>query len=393
MIESFSFAATPHIHCGAGEAARLPALAASLGSRVLVVTGRRSFEDSPACQKLWQQLQTELDCHRYVVSGEPSPSVIDQAVAEYSDTGIDCVIGIGGGSVIDAAKAIAGLLQGQGPIMDFLEGVGAGKLYQGSTLPWIAVPTTAGTGSETSKNAVISDIRCDGFKKSFRHESLVATHIVLDAELTLSCPKDVTVACGMDALTQLMESYVSLNANPMTDALAWSGLTRIRWALPVVFEDGNNLSARSDMLYASSMSGLTLANAGLGSVHGLASPLGAFYPIPHGVVCGTLVAEATRINIQAMKAREISNPALQRYAHIGRLFAQNPELNDEQSQHFLVSQLEQWCALMALPKLGQFGVKEADIPNICDNISGGSMGTNPIRLTNEELTTLLRSRI
>jgi len=392
VIAAFAFAATPHIHFGQGSASKLPELAAAYGHNILLVTGNRSFDDSPACQRLLAQMQATLSCERYIVSGEPSPKVIDAAVQQFSGQGFDCVVAIGGGSVVDAGKAIAGLLQGQGSILDFLEGIGS-AVYAGSTMPWIAMPTTAGTGSETSKNAVISDVRADGFKKSFRHASLVASHIILDPELTLSCPPEVTAACGMDALTQLLESYVSKKSNPMTEALAWSGLVRIRQALPAAFADGDDIAARSDMLYAASMSGLTLANAGLGSVHGLASPLGAFYTIPHGVVCGTMVAEACRINIDAMKAREPANPALAAYARVGRLLSQNQGLNDEQAHTALIQQLDEWIAVMAIPKLASFGVHSSEIPLIRAHISGGSMGTNPIVLSDDEIACLLRARI
>jgi len=257
----------------------------------------------------------------------------------------------------------------------------------------IALPTTAGTGGETSKNAVLSEIGSDGYKKSFRDEQLVARHIILDPELTLSCPKDVTASCGMDAFTQLLESFVSSNASTMSDALAISGLEKVNVSLLLAVLDGNNINARSDMLYASSISGLTLANAGLGSVHCLASPLGAFYPIPHGVVCGTLLSEAVRINITAMLDREHKNSALGKHAKVGRLFCKEAQLSDHDALNALIDQLQQLTEQLEMPLLSTYGVNEADFTKIITNISGGSMATNPVKLTDTEIRELLYSRL
>ncbi|MDX8407439.1 MAG: iron-containing alcohol dehydrogenase, partial [Mariprofundaceae bacterium] len=289
MLNSFSFASTPHSHFGVGSRDGLIDIVQGYGDRVLLVTGSRSFDALPVYQQLLKELQASCQVERVRVSGEPSPQLVDDAVKTFHAWQPAAVVAIGGGSSVDAAKAIAGLLPSGDSVMNYLEGVGEGKLYQGHATPFIAMPTTAGTGGETSKNAVLSVIGREGFKKSFRHEALVPAHNILDPELTVSCPPEVTAACGMDAFTQLLESYVSCKANPMTDALCLSGLQRIRSGLLQAFRQGEDLSARADMLYASSISGLTLANAGLGSVHGLASPLGAFFPIPHGVACATLL--------------------------------------------------------------------------------------------------------
>ena len=392
-MTSFFFASTPHIHFGSGARSKLPEIIRSYGKKVLLVTGAKSFDASEICQETFSALQQEFDIHRIQISGEPSPEIVDGAVAEYKNFSPDCVVALGGGSVVDAAKAIAGLLPTGDSVMLYLEGVGHGKIYLGPSAPFIALPTTAGTGGETSKNAVLSEVGDDGFKKSFRHEKLVAKHIILDAELTLSCPKAVTAACGMDAFTQLLESYVSTNANLMTDALAISGMESVRDSLITAVDDGESLRAREGMLYASSMSGLTLANAGLGSVHGLASPLGAFFPMPHGQVCGTLLHEATDLNIRAMREREPDNLALLKYAAIGRLFSQNSELSDDDAQLVLLHLLKQWTEHLAMPPLSLYGVKRTDFDRIIDNISGGSMATNPIVLTRQEITDLLSARL
>ncbi|MDX8396240.1 MAG: iron-containing alcohol dehydrogenase, partial [Mariprofundaceae bacterium] len=302
---------------------------------------------------------------------------------------IDCVLAIGVGSAVDAAKAIAGLLPLGDSVMENLEGVGKGRSYQGPSTPFVSVPTTAGTGGETSKNSVLSVIGEKGFKKSFRHETLVAKHVILDPELTLSCPAETTAACGMDALTQLLESYVSTGANPMTDALAISGLEKVFDCLVRAVEQGDDVKARAGMLYASSTSGLTLANAGLGSVHGLASPLGAFFPIPHGVVCGSLVAEATRINIEAMLERDAENPALKKYAKVGCMMAENSHLSAADAHEALIDGLQELSDRLKIPKLGEYRIAEADFEKIVANSRGNSMLTNPIKMTDAEIEKLM----
>ncbi|MDQ6952712.1 MAG: iron-containing alcohol dehydrogenase [Mariprofundaceae bacterium] len=390
MIKNFDFAATPHIHFGVGQRALLPDVLRSLGSRVLLVTGGASFDDSLLCQDMQEKLAALFTLYRESLSGEPSPAWVDDVVARYHGKAVDVVLAIGGGSAVDAGKAVAGLLPTGDSVMAYLEGVGEGKIFAGITTPLIAMPTTAGTGGETSKNAVLSVVGEHGFKKSFRDVSLVPQHIILDPELVLTCPAHVTAACGMDAFTQLLESYVSQTSSPMTDALAWSGLQRIRDGLLLAVTDGQNIEARSAMLYASSLSGLTLANAGLGSVHGLASPLGAFFPIPHGVACGALLYEAVRLNIEVMRERDNDNVALKKYADVGRLFSRNMGLNDVTAQDALLVILKSYACQLKMPKLSDWGVKGADIERLVRHISGGSMAGNPVVLTHHERVLLLQ---
>jgi len=397
MLTAFDFAASPHIHFGPGKRDILKKLAASFshedGGRLLLVTGGGSFDASPLCRKLEAELAAEFQLRRLCVEEEPSPSLIDAAVAEHRHFDPACVVAIGGGSAVDAGKAIAGLLPLGHSVMEYLEGVGKGLAYRGPSTPFIAVPTTAGTGGETSKNAVLSVIGKGGFKKSFRHEMLVARHIILDPDLTLTCPAELTAACGMDAFTQLLESYVSSQANAMTDALALSAMRIVRDCLPQAVADGGDLTARSGMLYASSMSGLTLANAGLGSVHGLASPLGAFFPIPHGVVCGTLLHAATDVNIRAMLDREPENPGLARYAQAGCLLSQDDGLSQSEALDALLALLEKWTTSLRMPLLGAYGVGCEDVPRIVASSRGNSMQTNPIVLSDDEIAGLISRRL
>jgi alcohol dehydrogenase len=392
-IAPFDFAATPHIHFGTGQRSLLPELARGYGERLLLVTGGASFDNSPRCAQLLNRLEQQFELHRVTVSGEPSPQLVDETVTSLQRTRPDCVVAIGGGSPIDAAKAIAGLLPGGESVMSYLEGVGTGKTYTGPATPFIALPTTAGTGGESSKNAVLSVIGEQGFKKSFRHELLVARHIILDPELTLSCPPAVTAACGMDALTQLLESYLSKNASPMSDALAVSGLQRVARSLPKAVFNGDNLQARADILYASSLSGLTLANAGLGSVHALASPIGAYVPMPHGEVCGSLLYEATRQNIELMQQRCPGDIGLAKYAEAGRIVADNHRLDDDTARDALLKLLRAWTAEFEMPRLSDYGVSAADIPKLITHASPGSMKTNPVALSDDDVAALIRSRL
>ncbi|MDQ7002018.1 MAG: iron-containing alcohol dehydrogenase [Ghiorsea sp.] len=393
MLNPFNFAATPHIHFGVGKRSELMSMIQGYGHKVLLITGGKSFDDSALCMQLFHDLSQSFTVQRERVLGEPSPQMVDDWVAQYQSFKPDVVLAIGGGSAVDAAKAVAGLLPSGDSVMLYLEGVGQGRAFEQVTTPFIAVPTTAGTGGETSKNAVLSVIGDQGYKKSFRHESLVAKHIVLDPELSITCSPAVTAACGMDAFTQLLESFVSIKASPITDALAWSALEKIVTALPAAYEHGDDMQARADMLYASSISGLTLANAGLGSVHGLASPLGAFFPIPHGVVCGSLLFEATRINIQALKARDEHSVALKKYAKVGRLFAPEMFMDNADALKMLLGMLELWQQHFQMPKLSDFSVSKDDVALIIQHISGGSYATNPIQLTHHELKALLLARI
>ncbi len=384
----------PRVLFGAGRLCELPAIARDFGRRVLLVTGGRSLRETPR----WPQLLAELraagmDCADLTVDTEPSPQLIDAAVAAWRGEGIELVVGIGGGSVLDAAKAVAGLLPCSTSVMDYLEGVGRQLPYHGPSLPYIAVPTTAGTGSEATKNAVLSVRGPDGFKKSFRHDCLVPRYAVVDPDLLRSCPQALIAANGMDALTQLLESYVSQRASPFTDALAVSGLAAARDGLIPWYERGPEAgAARAAMAYAALLSGINLAQAGLGSVHGLASPLGAFFPVPHGVVCGSLVAVATEVNIAALKQRARSHPSLGKYAHAGRLLGGDNGLSDDAARERLVEVLADWTQRLALPRLGAYGVTAAAFDAIIAGCRGSSMQTNPIVLENAEIREILRAR-
>ena len=396
-IAPFAIARLPRIVFGSGRFADLASIVAAQGRRALIVTGAKAFRAS----KRWDELHAALTANdvrleNVVVTGEPSPQLVDETVAAFRGKKIDVVVGIGGGSVLDASKAIAGLLPHGNTVLDHLEGVGPERPYRGPATPLIAVPTTAGTGSEATKNAVLSVQGENGFKKSFRDDALVAQVAVVDPDLLETCPPALIAANGMDALTQLLESYVSIKANPLTDSLAWSGIVAIKAGFVHAWKGGDSPQAthgRECMAYGSLLSGITLAQVGLGSVHGLASPLGAYFPIPHGVVCGTLVATATAMNISALSDRMPASPALVKYARVGRLLADQSDANDAAACQLLVDQLSAWIEQMNIPRLSPYGVSDANVAKVVANARGSSMKTNPIVLSDEEIATIVRARL
>ncbi|MBD3610495.1 MAG: iron-containing alcohol dehydrogenase [Gammaproteobacteria bacterium] len=393
---AFSIAALPELIFAEGSLMQLPELILRYGKQALFVTGSKSFCRSASWKSLQEMLaRHNINWQQLSVSGEPSPQLIDEVVNKFRHQHIDVVVGIGGGSVLDASKAIAGLLPFGNSVLDHLEGVGKGIEYHGPALPYIAVPTTAGTGSEATKNAVLSVQGEGGYKKSFRHNSLVAKVALLDPELLQTCTPELIAAQGMDAFTQLMESYVSTRANPYCDALALSGLQAFNQGFWHAWKGGEGEDARAGraaMHYAAYLSGVTLAQVGLGSVHGLASPLGAFFPIPHGVVCGTLVAVATEVNIRALRTRQPGSLALEKYADIGRLLTAQA-LTDEEACNTLVELLTQWSETLRLPRLSDYDVGESDIERIVANSRGNSMLTNPLVLTDDEVAEIVRRRL
>lgn len=394
-IAPFAWGLAPRILFGAGSLERLAEEAAALGRRLLLVSGSASLEQSGRLQRLEQAFaQAGLGWQRLSVPGEPTVEMIDQALDEYRGQGLELIIGIGGGSVLDAAKALAGLLPLTDSVQDYLEGVGSDKAYEGPALPWIAVPTTAGTGSEVTRNAVISRHGPDGFKKSFRDERLIARLALVDPDLLLGCPLPQLAANGMDALTQLLESYISSRANPLSRALAWSGMEHFRQGFPRLWDSaGEDAEARSATALASLLSGLCLANTGLGAVHGLAAPLGAIRPIPHGVACGSLLAATVALNCQALSERAPDSPNLNDLAQLGRLLSGRDLPDPVQARQALVEQLEQWSEQWRIPRLGQFGLLAEDIPWVVARARGSSMQTNPIYLEDRELSELLQQRL
>lgn len=390
MISEFTFSRIPQIYFGPNKLFKLNNHIKKYGNNTLLLTGKNSFKNSDK----WQPLITVLKKNNIfvieeAVSGEPMPDFIDNIVAGFKGQKIDVVVAIGGGSVIDAGKAISAMLGKNESVKEFLEGVG-GKEHDGSKIPFIAVPTTAGTGSEATKNAVLREVRnveTHGFKKSLRHDSFIPDIAIIDPELHLNCPPKITAACGMDAFTQLLESYVSVKASPMTDALAFNGLENIKNNLIEVYKNGvENIQARAAMAYASFLSGITLANAGLGTVHGFASVIGGYFDIPHGAVCGILMGEVVRKNVEYMNKEDNTNLALSKYAKVGRLFAGDDKLSVEEGCNSLINAISEMSKIMPLPSLRDFGINKKEFEKIAEK-TGNKY--NPVSFKKVQLKEIL----
>jgi alcohol dehydrogenase len=381
----FELAAMPSMHVGWGVVEQgLAASVQAFAPRCVMLVSGGSVAERAA-----RVLGDGCAVHHVVVQGEPTVAQIDALVAQ-APQAIDLVVGIGGGSVLDAAKAIAGLLPERHSVLDYLEGVGCGRRLNGATCPFIAVPTTAGTGSETTKNAVIS--APGQFKKSFRDARLVAQQAWLDPSWLVDCPTQVLYPTAMDALTQLLESYVTLKANPITDALAWQGLTLFQGALTAL-ESGDEAQvqqAYANLMLAASLSGITLANAGLGAVHGLAGPVGAFFDAPHGVVCARLLAPICAENIQALSAQPDASAVLLKYARVGCLLRGEPtDAARAEQASALVEYLSDLTERYVPQGLAAYGLTQANMAPVIAQCRAGSMLGNPLVLSDEALTRAL----
>jgi len=389
-VAAFSVAALPRIVFGKGSFDSLAVEISALGKHVLLVTGGRSFVAGPH----WASLQEDLvgqgvKWSLIRISGEPSPAQIDSVVSRNTAARFDVVVGIGGGSALDAGKAIAGLLNDGHSVTDFLEGVGTPSNYHGPAVPFIAVPTTAGTGSELTRNAVITQPGQGGYKKSFRDDRLLARLALIDPALLVSCPAPVMLGNALDALTQLIESYVSTRASVLTDALALDGLKAFVQGFRA--DPAHPVRDHSELAYAAMISGICLTQAGLGSVHGFASPLGAFFSIPHGTACGTMLAVCTEMNVKLVRERTPDNPVLEKYATVANLLF--PSADKPRTPEDLVAGLHDWIARCELPRLSELGVQITDFGRIVAASGGNSMKTNPLVLAPDELEKLLHSRL
>ncbi len=390
MLSSFSLKLPRQIIFGPAKLAELENILGRFGARPLLVVGSRSFaatEHSAVLEKIFAQLGMHMPTVH--IDSEPSPQMIDAIVADLAGEDIDFVIALGGGSVLDGGKAISVMLKEKGQVKRFLEGVGS-TAPSGRKLPFIAIPTTSGTGSEATSNAVISSIGSRGFKSSLRHDNFIPDLALVDPMLTLSCPEKLTVACGMDCFSQLVEGYLSTNSSPLTDALALDGIKAIHRSLRLVCADGGNLPARCDLAYAALLSGIVLCNSGLGTVHGFASALGGLFPIPHGLVCGTLMAPVNALTLKNLRTKSDNPSALAKYAQLGILFCDQKNKTDAWYQDYFIEELEKIADELDIAPLSAFGISTADIDNI---VTKTGNKYNPAPLTREDLATILRSRI
>ena len=378
---NFEFATAARVIFGEGTAATLPELARAFGTHPLVVTGASTARAAA--------LVSALSAETFAVPGEPTVDLVRKGVQRAQDTACDVVISVGGGSVIDAGKAIATIATNGGEPLDFLEVVGKGRAIVAPPLAFIAVPTTAGTGSEVTRNAVLGSTQ-HGVKASLRSSLMLPRIALVDPELTYGLPPAVTASTGLDALTQLIEPYVSIRANPLVDAICVEGIRRVAGALRSVYHDGMDRDARRDMALASLFGGLALANAGLGVVHGFAAPLGGRWKAPHGALCAAMLPYGMAANIAALRARASQHPALERYTTIARLLSGRNEACAEEG----IEWVHALSIELNVPSLRDWGITEADLPSVVEEASrANSMKANPIPLTSEELLAVITASL
>jgi alcohol dehydrogenase class IV len=322
----------------------------------------------------------------FTVSGEPTLEVVLSGARLARKEACEVVIGFGGGSVIDAGKAIAALVANHGNLLDYLEVVGKGQPLTQPPAPFIAIPTTAGTGAEVTRNAVLT-VPDHRVKVSLRSPLMLPRLAVVDPELTRSLPAHLTASTGLDALTQLVEPYVCNSPNPITDALCREGMRRVARALGRACSEGGDTQARQDMALASLFGGMALANARLGAVHGLAGPLGGMFSAPHGMICARLLPLTMETNIRALLAREQASPALERFAEVARILTGVSTATVADG----LTWLQRLCTTLEVPPLSRFGVTEKDIPQVVLQAQkASSMKGNPVALNEVELADILQ---
>ena len=343
-VPAFEFATAGRIIAGPGRAADLPRVAAGLGSRALVCTGADPARHAGLLAGLGPKAAV------FEVAGEPTVGLVRAGAAAAREHGADVVVAVGGGSVIDTAKAVAMLAAGRGDPLDYLEVIGAGQPVTQAGLPVVAVPTTAGTGAEVTANAVLASPE-HRLKASLRSPLMIPRVALVDPELTLSCPPPVTAASGLDALTQCLEPLVSPRGTPLTDGLAAEGLRRAAAGLRAAYADGTGLTARADMSVCALLGGMALANAKLGAVHGLAGVIGGVAEVPHGFACAALLAPVIEANLAALGAAPPGHPALDRYARAARLLTGEPDAAVDG-----LAWIRQTVSLLQVPGLAAYGL-------------------------------------
>ncbi|MGC9523771.1 MAG: iron-containing alcohol dehydrogenase, partial [Anaerolineae bacterium] len=366
----FEFSTADRIIFGPGTVHEVGPLATSMGQRALVVTGEHEERAEPVLEALEK---AGVEAMTFSVPREPTTELVRDGTEAAREAGCDFLVAIGGGSVIDAGKAISALLTNGGVPLDYLEVVGRGQPITRPAAPSIAVPTTAGTGAEVTRNAVLL-VPERKVKVSLRSPLILPTVAIVDPLLTHSMPPEVTASTGLDALTQVVEPYVSHLANPLTDTICREGMLRAARSLRRAYEEGDDAQARQDMALASLFGGLALANAKLGAVHGFAGVLGGMYDAPHGAICGRLLPYVTVVNIRALESREPDNPALARYREIAAIFTADPEATVAEG----IRWMEELRDVLDVPGLSAYGVTADDFPEIIEKAQrSSSMRGNP----------------
>jgi alcohol dehydrogenase class IV len=378
----FEFATATRIIFGVGVLREVGALVDEMGKRVLVVTGGKPERAARLIDIL---IEKGINAETFAIHEEPSIAHIQDGLQVAREAGVDVVIGFGGGSAIDAGKAIATFMTNTGDLFDYLEVIGRGKPITQHPLPYVAIPTTAGTGAEVTRNAVLASPE-HRVKVSVRSAMMLARAAVIDPELTYDLPARVTASTGMDALTQVIEPFVSNAANPLTDAICREGITRGR-SLGEAFASDDPQS-REDMSTVSLFGGLALANAKLGAVHGFAGPVGGMFPMPHGEICGCLLPVVMEANIRALRERQPESEILRRYDEVARL------LTDDAQADAGVEYVYDLRDALGIPMFSDYGITRSDIPTIVEkSAQASSMKGNPIALTSDEMTHILEKVI
>ena len=381
---TFEFATAGRIRFGPGVVGEAAAAARAMGRSALLITGGTGLRAGTLTSQL---RAAEIAVCPFAVRGEPTVDTVRQGVAIALCQGCDLVIALGGGSALDAGKAIAALAANGGDPLDYLEGVGKGASLGKPSLAFIAIPTTAGTGTEVTRNAVIGS-PAHGVKASLRSAHLLPRLALVDPELTYSLSPEMTASTGLDALTQLIEPFVSRRANPLTDGICREGIGRVARSLRQAWACGSDAGAREDMALASLFGGMALANAGLGAVHGFAAPLGGMFPVAHGAVCAALLPHVMAMNIRALREREPLHPALDRYHETGRLVTGQADARAEDA----VSWIGQLVKALGIPGLSQLGIPAGEYPRVVEKaLNASSMKGNPIALDARELLAILEN--
>ena len=379
----FEFATATRIIFGIGSIKEAGSLAARMGRHAFVLTGRSVARAAALTDGLEEN---GVKCSQFAIAEEPTTDLALAAAGEARRQGCDAVVGIGGGSVLDTGKVVAALLTNSGDLMDYLEVIGSGRPLQHASAPYMAIPTTAGTGAEVTKNAVLDSPR-HRVKVSMRSPFMLPQLALVDPELTLTMPPAVTASTGLDAFTQLLEAFVTGQANPFTDALCREGLQRAARSLKKAYRDGNNTDARCDMSLASLFGGLALANAKLGAVHGFAGPLGGMYNAAHGALCAGLLPHVMEINLKALHARAPESQTLERYDEIARIVTAEPGAKAADG----IAWVRDLCRQLKVAPLAGHGIEAQDLPTIVEKAGkASSMKGNPIELTADELLEILQ---
>jgi alcohol dehydrogenase class IV len=382
----FEFSTVKRIIFGAGTVQQAVLSAVQQGNHAFVITGGKKDRAQPLLDRLRRSgIQTSI----FSVHSEPTIKIALDGVKLARAKKCDLVIAIGGGSVMDTGKVVAALLSNRGELLEYLEVIGSSKSITKQPVPCIAIPTTAGTGAEVTCNAVLGSPD-HKVKVSMRSPLMFPCLTIVDPELTYSMPPDITASTGLDAFTQLLEVYVSNKSNPLTDGICIEGIKKAVKSLLLAYKQGENKSAREDMSLASLFSGLALANAKLGAVHGFAAPLGGILSAPHGVICAILLPQVIEANIQALRSRNPDSPVLKRFDRLAKI------LKDD--NHGKAAETIKWiqdlCNELKISKLSKYGLKKEDIPSIIEKAkNSSSMKGNPIELTDKELEQILLKTI